>query len=328
MPTLYPGALDTAPTPWFSIDAMWLSFLTMATNKTPAICGENYFSLPPLAGLSLQQHAGSRSQSRSAAPSSRSGHVGSSHNPVVMSVAHADHYESDPFSHTYNHWPADSADWDTVFQVSASFNNKDPPLWTTLTSPEARTRAFRDNRGLCLNCHGTDHSLKFCSLPFANRSGCLNPQLGTLGDNGDAYRRWQQRMRSHRSRNHSVGGENTRSSSTSDRRKNSSRHQNNNRSRSNGGNTHAPPRNNWNNNGQGNYNQNSPNSGNNAPLQLGQDARNTGSAPQSLTVYQPNQGTPPAPASAAGTPGIRYGASHNSDKNNPNARHPGTFRSG
>ena len=29
---------------------------------------------------------------------------------------------------------------------------------------------------------------------FLNRSGRVNPQLGQLGDNGEAYRRWQQRV--------------------------------------------------------------------------------------------------------------------------------------
>ena len=78
-------------------------------------------------------------------------------------------------------------------------------------------------------------------------------------------------------------------------------------------------------NEQGNYNYgSSSNAGGHAPL-LGQDARNAGNMPQSLTVYQPNNGTPPAPASAAGTPGIRYGTTHNAS-NNPNARQPRTFR--
>ena len=49
--------------------------------------------------------------------------------------------------------------------------------------------------------------------------------------------------------------------------------------------------------------------------------------PQSLTVYQPNNGTPPALASVPGTPGIRYGATHNAS-NNPNARQPGIVRTG
>ena len=50
MPTLHPGALATVPTPFASVDAMWLSFQTMATNKTPAINGEIIF-LVPFGGL-------------------------------------------------------------------------------------------------------------------------------------------------------------------------------------------------------------------------------------------------------------------------------------
>ena len=41
-PTLYPGALTTAPEPFVSIDAVWLSFQTMATNRAPALSGEKY----------------------------------------------------------------------------------------------------------------------------------------------------------------------------------------------------------------------------------------------------------------------------------------------
>ena len=146
----------------------------------------------------------------------------------------------------------------------------------------------------------TDHSSNHCVNAFTNVSGCLHPQLGQLGDNGDDYRRWQQRMRSHRRRDHSVGGGNTRSSSTSDRRRNSSRHNDNSRNRNyHGGNTHAPSKKYFRKNGKGDYQHGSPhNNGNTALLQLGQYARNTGIAPRSLTVYQPNNGTPPAPASA------------------------------
>ena len=70
----------------------------------------------------------------------------------------------------------------------------------------------------------------------------------------------------------------------------------------------------------------SSNVGSHAPL-LGQDARNAGTMRQSLTVYQPNNGTSPAPVSAAGTPGIRYGATYNAI-NYLNSRQPGTFRTG
>ena len=163
-------------------------------------------------------------------------------------------------------------------------NTNDPTLWTSLLSPDARAQPFRNNKGRCLNCHGIDHSFRACAQHFLNRSGCLNPQLGQLGDNGDACRRWQQRMRSHRIRGNS------------DRRRNSSRQFDHNCNRNNhGGNTHEPPRNNSRNFGQVPYNQGPPNNtGNQAPSQLGGDARNTGNAPQPPTVYLPNNGTPPA----------------------------------
>ena len=60
MPTLYPGALATVPTPFASVDAMWLSFQTMATSRTPDIKGKHNFSLPLSAGSSLPTHPGNR----------------------------------------------------------------------------------------------------------------------------------------------------------------------------------------------------------------------------------------------------------------------------
>ena len=140
----------------------------------------------------------------------------------------------------------------------------------TACYPRGARASFRDNKSRVLNCDGTDHSFKRCPQPFINGSGCLNPHLGQLGDNVDAYRRWQQRMRSYQRRH-------TRSSS-SDRSRNSSLSNDNNRNRNNhGGNPHEPPRNNSRNNGQGNHNYgSSSNAGAHAPLLLGQDARNTG----------------------------------------------------
>ena len=45
-----------------------------------------------------------------------------------------------------------------------------------------------------MNCHEDSHSLRQCRHPFINASGCLNPDLGQVGDDGEAYRRWQARM--------------------------------------------------------------------------------------------------------------------------------------
>ena len=77
-----------------------------------------------------------------------------------------------------------------------SFQNNDPRSRTPLVSPVELAQAFRDNKGLGLNFHGTDHSFTHGVNSPINVGGCLDPQLGQLGTNGDAYRCWQQRMRS------------------------------------------------------------------------------------------------------------------------------------
>ena len=46
MPTLYPGSMATGPKPYASLDEMWKAFGDLSNNKTPAINGENCFSLP------------------------------------------------------------------------------------------------------------------------------------------------------------------------------------------------------------------------------------------------------------------------------------------
>ena len=79
-------------------------------------------------------------------------------------------------------------------QASESFDTLDIPLWTPLTNPEEGRQVCWDNKGRCLNCHGTDHSIQNCAEPYINASGFINPQLGQLGNNGETYRRWQRRM--------------------------------------------------------------------------------------------------------------------------------------
>ena len=61
-----------------------------------------------------------------------------------------------------------------------------PPLWSGLLSP--RADAIRENRGLYFNCHEDNLSFKHCTHPFITASGCLNPELGQLGDD-DVHRR-------------------------------------------------------------------------------------------------------------------------------------------
>ena len=67
----------------------------------------------------------------------------------------------------------------------------------SLRPPPAPPAAMRENRCHCLNCHEDTHYLRNCRHPFINASGCINPELGQLGDD-DAFRRWQERMVSYR----------------------------------------------------------------------------------------------------------------------------------
>ena len=101
---------------------------------------------------------------------------------------------SDPWlDHASNCWPLEEHPYAEVFVVSASFKTDDSRLWSGLLSPSTRADALRENRGFCLYCHEDNHSFKHCRHPFINASGCLNPELGQLGDD-DAYRRCQARI--------------------------------------------------------------------------------------------------------------------------------------
>ena len=46
VPTLYPGSMATGPKPYASLDEMWKALSDLSNNKTPAINGDNCFSLP------------------------------------------------------------------------------------------------------------------------------------------------------------------------------------------------------------------------------------------------------------------------------------------
>ena len=70
-------------------------------------------------------------------------------------------------------------------------------LWTPFTTLEERRRVYREIRGHCLNCHGTDHSVRTYPAPLTNSSHCLNPALVRLGLNGETCRRWQRCIQSY-----------------------------------------------------------------------------------------------------------------------------------
>ena len=274
--------MATGPKPYASLDKMWKAFGDLSNNKTPAVNGERFFSLPvsfsgvrspALSGPRPAGHGRGQGRGPSQTPSWQ---MGSSNNPIVMPVI--DHM--DPWTDkTSRCWPLEEHHYAEVFTVCASFETDDPPLWSALLSPSARAAALRENRGHCLNCHEDTHSFRNCKHPFINASGCLNPELGQL-DNDDAYRRWQARMTSYRrgkSRTHP--NKNRRNRSVHSR----GYHQD-----------------------QGQVNSSSGDPGN-------------------TYASGHHGGVPPSPASSA--PGMRLGAAHNPG-GHPNARQPGTFRTG
>ena len=205
--------------------------------------------------------------------------TGSSNNPIVMSVNDS----TDPWTDkTSKCWPLEEHHYAEVFAVCASFETDDPPLWSALLSPSARTAALRENRRHLPKLPRRHALCPKQQTPFINASGCLNPELGQLGDD-DAYRPCQARMTSYR-----RDGASSRAHTKKNRRNRS---------------------------------------GQTRRFHQDQDQVKRHSGNQHTSDY--HGGVPPSPASSAPavTPGMRLGANHN-PSGQPNARQPGTFRTG
>ena len=141
-----------------------------------------------------------------------------------------------------------------------------------------------------------------CSADFTNIFGLLNPLLGELRDDGLAFRRWQQRMRSFRREQARGRSQNQQHTGTTKRHNNRNNRRNNrdNQQRQNGTSAHGdgwrhPPAH----ASQGGYYSSAPAPSHNS---------HSGSAPQ---------GTGASAAMRSGPP---------QDGANPNGRQPGTFR--
>ena len=187
---------------------MWLALGTLANNKTPAINGAKSFRyLPAVSEGRVSAPSGpppavlGREQGRATSQTSAWA-TGSQGNPVVMNVSQD---PADPWvsSTSSSLWPL--AYCDEVCTVTDTFSADDPSLWSSLLSPTARAAALPDNQGHCLNGHETSLFFQLCSHPFINANGCINPELGQLGDNSAAYRRWPERMLCYR-RGNKTGG--------------------------------------------------------------------------------------------------------------------------
>ena len=204
MSNCYPGRLANAQVPYTSLDSMWKAFSDFSGNHTQAINGDRGASSLSLAGLSLHDNSGRRSQGRSSYSPSKShqGNAwssGTSKNPIVMHIK--PNIVQDVFTTSYNAWPlASDQHWETVHTVSASFTqHKLPTLcWSPLSSSADRAQAFAANKGKCLNCHGTNQDMRHCPQPFTNASGMLNNDFRALSDGENIWQMWQARMRSHR----------------------------------------------------------------------------------------------------------------------------------
>ena len=187
LPALYPGSKATDPRPYASLNAKWRAF-----SDKQDTCRQRrnivFLSLflrlerghPPLSGPRPADNG--RGTGR-VPPQSLSWQTGSSHHSTVTPIVGS----SDPWlDHTSNCWPLEEHHYAEVFAAKASFKKDDPALWSGLLS--TRANALREHRGLCLNCHEDNHSIKHCRHSFISASGCFIPELGQLGDD-DAHRR-------------------------------------------------------------------------------------------------------------------------------------------
>ena len=129
--------------------------------------------LSPVAGLFLHSHASGRTHGCSATPSCNSVSV-SSGNPVVLNV---EPYTSsfDPFLSTAAEWPANTSRWDEVYHVPTSFNARDIPIWTPLTTPEGRHQGLGDKRVAALIATAPTTHLRTVSTRSRMQAGASTP---------------------------------------------------------------------------------------------------------------------------------------------------------
>ena len=278
---------------------MWLAFETLENSNTHAINGQKYFVSPPL----LLRRGGGRPPRRSPGPpvliaaragrltSRRSWQTGSRNNPLVMNI-------NKPIP-VLTRLPS-AGPWTNTttlkFTLSACPSGPMAPLLGSgLLSSPARATALSENRGHCLNCREDAHSPKQCRHAFQNLTGILNPDLGTLDDDGEASRRWQKRivlyLRDNKSPrpNRQHNKKKTKSTASAIRVGSTSARA----SRTNKATTTT-------------------------------HARNEDIYQQSNSGHRGGGPTAPASSTSAPASGIRYGASHNS-AGNPNGRQPGIF---
>ena len=204
MPTLFPGKLATQEKPYDSVAALWVAFAHLKPNTSPAIDCDAFS--PANQGLSSLSHdVAASSVSPVTSPHRnmrRFGRQDAAHSVLNVSLTHS---RRDPFAVDYGIWSFDDRDYDIVYTVTNNILNTDLSLWTPLLSEDARRQACVQYKGRCFNCGTTEHSLRWCPVPFKNIFSLLNPEFGPHDPDGSIFETWKLRMRRWRQQNASRG---------------------------------------------------------------------------------------------------------------------------
>ena len=142
------------------LPSMWTVFANLKHNTTPAINGDEFTSASQ--ALSSQAPTPKIPSGLSGPQMRRSGRPLAQNVNTVSNI----HSRHDPFAVDYGLWPFDGTDYDIVCTVTNSTMKTNLSLWTPLLTEDARRNACVQYRGRCCNCGCTDHSLRWCPLPF------------------------------------------------------------------------------------------------------------------------------------------------------------------
>ena len=289
MPTLVPGDLGTREKPYVTLTSMWTAFNDLKHNMSPAIDGDAFASATRTSG----SHAPPTVAVPAASTAVSQRYYGRPTRPShsVSHISHA-HSRRDPFRVDCSLWPFDDKDYDIVCTVTNHMINTNMSLWTPLLTADARRQACIQHSGRCCNCGSTEHSLRWCSSPFANVFSLLNPEFATHDKDGSLFKSWKESMRQWRRRNPNRKDQGNVRRNASGNNNSRSHYQSNGNSHYQGNSNRPPSRTHF-----------------------------AAAAPQPLA---PSSAPGPPPALTA-APLMRYGPTVTGNTN-PNARRPGTFQ--
>ena len=132
------------------LDAMRLALPTLANNKTPAINGELFFSLPTLSGVRSSTPSGPRpagnGRGQCRTPSqSPAWQTGSCNSPVVGNISKYIPGCTDTSLDTSSDcWHVDEHHFAEIFAACSSIQTNDPLLWIGVLTITARAAALRE----------------------------------------------------------------------------------------------------------------------------------------------------------------------------------------